>query len=102
MPKNAAWPSEMYPVYPEKRFQAVASPAYISVKTPMLTSQSEVTMNGKAIPDSYLEASSDLGGRTWRTFRSVLLPLALPGVVAVITAEDLEADARLWRAGELD
>ena len=25
---------------------------------------------------------SDLGGRTWRTFRSVLLPLALPGVVA--------------------
>jgi putative spermidine/putrescine transport system permease protein len=34
------------------------------------------------IPDSYLEASSDLGARGWRTFRSVILPLALPGVVA--------------------
>src|SRR5919202_5144004 len=34
------------------------------------------------VPDSYLEASSDLGARSWRTFRSVLLPLALPGVVA--------------------
>ena len=34
------------------------------------------------IPDSYLEASADLGARGWRTFRSVVLPLALPGVVA--------------------
>ena len=34
------------------------------------------------IPDSYLEASQDLGARGWRTFRSVILPLALPGVVA--------------------
>jgi putative spermidine/putrescine transport system permease protein len=34
------------------------------------------------IPDSYLEASADLGGRGWRTFRSVILPLALPGLVA--------------------
>ena len=34
------------------------------------------------VPDSYLEASSDLGARSWRTFRSVLLPLALPGLVA--------------------
>ena len=34
------------------------------------------------IPDSYLEASQDLGGRSWRTFRSVILPLALPGIVA--------------------
>jgi putative spermidine/putrescine transport system permease protein len=34
------------------------------------------------IPDSYLEASQDLGARGWRTFRSVVLPLALPGVVA--------------------
>ena len=34
------------------------------------------------IPESYLEASSDLGARGWRTFRSVILPLALPGVVA--------------------
>jgi putative spermidine/putrescine transport system permease protein len=34
------------------------------------------------IPDSYLEASEDLGARSFRTFRSVILPLALPGVVA--------------------
>jgi putative spermidine/putrescine transport system permease protein len=34
------------------------------------------------VPDSYLEASGDLGARGGRTFRSVLLPLALPGVVA--------------------
>jgi putative spermidine/putrescine transport system permease protein len=34
------------------------------------------------IPDSYLEASSDLGARSWRTFRRVILPLALPGIVA--------------------
>ena len=34
------------------------------------------------IPDSYLEASGDLGARGGRTFRSVMLPLALPGVVA--------------------
>jgi putative spermidine/putrescine transport system permease protein len=34
------------------------------------------------IPDSLLEASGDLGGRPWRTTRSVLLPLALPGIVA--------------------
>jgi putative spermidine/putrescine transport system permease protein len=34
------------------------------------------------IPQSYLEASQDLGARGWRTFRSVVLPLALPGVIA--------------------
>ena len=34
------------------------------------------------IPDSLLEASGDLGARSWRTMRSVLLPLAAPGVVA--------------------
>jgi putative spermidine/putrescine transport system permease protein len=34
------------------------------------------------IPDSYLEASADLGARGWRTFRSVILPLALPGLIA--------------------
>jgi putative spermidine/putrescine transport system permease protein len=34
------------------------------------------------IPDSYLEASADLGARGWRTFRSVILPLVLPGIVA--------------------
>jgi putative spermidine/putrescine transport system permease protein len=34
------------------------------------------------IPSSYLEASQDLGARSWRTFRTVILPLALPGIVA--------------------
>ena len=34
------------------------------------------------IPDSYFEASADLGGRSWRTFRSVVVPLALPGIAA--------------------
>jgi putative spermidine/putrescine transport system permease protein len=34
------------------------------------------------IPDSYLEASRDLGARGWTTFRRVVLPLALPGIVA--------------------
>jgi putative spermidine/putrescine transport system permease protein len=34
------------------------------------------------VPDSYLEASADLGAGSWRTFRTVLWPLALPGVVA--------------------
>jgi putative spermidine/putrescine transport system permease protein len=34
------------------------------------------------IPDSLIEASMDLGGRSWRTFRQVILPLALPGVAA--------------------
>jgi putative spermidine/putrescine transport system permease protein len=34
------------------------------------------------IPDSYLEASRDLGARGWTTFRRIILPLALPGVVA--------------------
>ena len=34
------------------------------------------------IPESYLEASSDLGGRGWITFRRVVWPLAFPGIVA--------------------
>jgi putative spermidine/putrescine transport system permease protein len=34
------------------------------------------------IPPSQVEASQDLGGRTWYTTRRVLLPLALPGIVA--------------------
>jgi putative spermidine/putrescine transport system permease protein len=34
------------------------------------------------IPDSLLEASRDLGGKGWATFRRVILPLALPGIVA--------------------
>jgi len=34
------------------------------------------------IPNSLLEASSDLGGRTGPTFRRIVLPLVLPGVAA--------------------
>ncbi len=34
------------------------------------------------IPHSYIEASRDLGASGWGTFRRVILPLALPGVVA--------------------
>jgi putative spermidine/putrescine transport system permease protein len=34
------------------------------------------------IPDSFVEASRDLGARNWTTFKRVVLPLALPGVVA--------------------
>jgi putative spermidine/putrescine transport system permease protein len=34
------------------------------------------------IPHSYIEASRDLGARGFTTFRRVILPLALPGVIA--------------------
>ena len=34
------------------------------------------------IHDSYAEASADLGARGWRTARRVIIPLALPGVIA--------------------
>jgi putative spermidine/putrescine transport system permease protein len=34
------------------------------------------------IPESLVEASVDLGARSWRTLRRVILPLALPGVIA--------------------
>jgi putative spermidine/putrescine transport system permease protein len=34
------------------------------------------------IPASYLEASNDLGAKGWTTFRSVVFPLILPGIVA--------------------
>jgi putative spermidine/putrescine transport system permease protein len=34
------------------------------------------------IPDSYIEASRDLGARGWATVRRVVLPLVLPGLVA--------------------
>ncbi len=34
------------------------------------------------IPNSLLDASGDLGARPWRTFRQVVLPLALPAIVA--------------------
>src|SRR5829696_7869225 len=34
------------------------------------------------VPGSFLEASADLGARGWTTFRRVMLPLVLPGIVA--------------------
>ena len=34
------------------------------------------------IPGSLLEASADLGGRGWTTFRRIILPLVLPALVA--------------------
>ena len=34
------------------------------------------------VPESLLEAAADLGARRWRSLLDVLLPLALPGVVA--------------------
>ncbi|MGZ4465687.1 MAG: ABC transporter permease, partial [Nocardioides sp.] len=34
------------------------------------------------VPDSLLEASSDLGGSAWTTLRRVILPMAFPAVVA--------------------
>lgn len=34
------------------------------------------------VPQSLLDASSDLGGSSWRTFRSVLLPIVFPSIVA--------------------
>lgn len=34
------------------------------------------------LPKSLLEAAADLGGNGWQTFRRIILPLALPGVVA--------------------
>jgi putative spermidine/putrescine transport system permease protein len=34
------------------------------------------------VPDSYIEASADLGARGWRTFGTILMPLILPGLAA--------------------
>ena len=34
------------------------------------------------VPDSLLEASADLGGRTWPTIRLVVFPLVLPAIIA--------------------
>ncbi len=34
------------------------------------------------VPDSLLEASADLGGKSWRTLGSVVLPLAFPAIIA--------------------
>lgn len=38
-----------------------------------------------AIPEDYIEASKDLGGGRWQTFRKIILPLSLPGVGSGIT-----------------
>jgi spermidine/putrescine transport system permease protein len=34
------------------------------------------------LPNSLLEAASDLGANSWQTFRRVILPLSLPGLLA--------------------
>jgi putative spermidine/putrescine transport system permease protein len=34
------------------------------------------------VPESFLEASADLGARGWMTFRRVVIPLVFPGVLA--------------------
>jgi putative spermidine/putrescine transport system permease protein len=34
------------------------------------------------VPDSLLEAAADLGARRWRAVKDVVLPLAMPGVIA--------------------
>ncbi|TKA12634.1 ABC transporter permease [Actinacidiphila oryziradicis] len=34
------------------------------------------------LPASVLDASADLGARTWRTFRSVVVPMVLPSIAA--------------------
>ncbi len=34
------------------------------------------------VPNSILEASADLGGKPWRTIRSIVIPMAVPGIIA--------------------
>jgi putative spermidine/putrescine transport system permease protein len=34
------------------------------------------------VPDSLLDASSDLGAKTGRTFRHIVFPLIVPGIIA--------------------
>jgi putative spermidine/putrescine transport system permease protein len=34
------------------------------------------------LPANLLDASADLGARTWRTFRSVVLPMVFPSIAA--------------------
>jgi raffinose/stachyose/melibiose transport system permease protein len=41
------------------------------------------------IPRSLLEAARIDGASTWRTFRSIVLPLGLPAIVTVITVQSL-------------
>ena len=37
------------------------------------------------LPANLLDASADLGARTWRTFRSVVLPMVFPSIAAGLT-----------------
>ena len=50
------------------------------------------------IPNSMLDASGDLGGHPWMTFRRVVLPLALPAVVGRLDLHLLAHARRLHRA----
>ena len=50
------------------------------------------------IPDSLLEASSDLGGRAWTTIRRVVLPLVFPAMVAGLDLHVLAHARRLHHA----
>jgi len=34
------------------------------------------------VPDALLEASADLGGKTWNTVRFIVLPMAMPAIIA--------------------
>lgn len=45
------------------------------------------------LPDSLLDASADLGARTGRTFRSVVLPMILPSVAAARSSPSRSASA---------
>jgi putative spermidine/putrescine transport system permease protein len=36
----------------------------------------------RQIPNSFFDASADLGGRSWRTIRSIVLPLIKPAIIA--------------------
>ena len=54
--------------------------SYIWLRRSWRSCRSTARWNGS--PTRSLEASGDLGARAWRTVRSVVLPLVLPGVVA--------------------
>lgn len=54
--------------------------AFVYVWLPYMILPIEAAL--ERIPPSLIEASGDLGGRPQQTFRHVILPLALPGLVA--------------------
>ena len=53
---------------------------YVYVWLPYMILPIEAAL--ERVPESYLEASGDLGARPQQTFRRVILPLVFPGVVA--------------------